>query len=41
MVYDDPEYWDVEFYEPRTQDEAYPVNAITQNLQEKFDEVEA
>ena len=21
MVYEDPEYWDVEFYEPRTQEE--------------------
>ena len=39
MVYNDPEYWDVEFYESRTQNEAYPVNAIVQNLQEKFDEV--
>lgn len=37
MVYEDPEYWDVEFYEPRTQEEE---NAIAQNLQEKFDEVE-
>ena len=37
MVYNDPEYWDVEFYEPRTQEEE---NAIAQNLQEKFDEVE-
>ena len=37
MVYEDPEYWDVEFYEPRTQEEE---NTIAQNLQEKFDEVE-
>lgn len=37
MVYEDPEYWDVEFYEPRTQEEE---KAIVQNLQEKFDEVE-
>ena len=36
MVYEDPKYWDVEFYEPRTQEEE---NTITQNLQEKFDEV--
>lgn len=41
MVYNDPEYWDVEFYEPRTQgEEAYPVNAIVENPQEIFDEVE-
>ena len=37
MVYKDPEYWDVEFYEQRTQEEE---NAIAENLQEKFDEVE-
>ena len=37
MVYDDPYYWEVEFYEPRTQEE---VNAVVENLQEKFDEVE-
>ena len=37
MVYEDLEYWDVEFYEPRTQEEE---NTIAQNLQEKFDEVE-
>ena len=29
MVYDDPRYWDVEFYEPRTQEE---VNNIVMNL---------
>lgn len=36
IMYNDFEYWDVEFYEPRTQEE---VNAITQNLEEKLDEV--
>ena len=36
MVYEDPEYWDVKFYEPRTQEEE---NVITQNLEEKFDQV--
>tara|TARA_B100001173_G_C15945011_1_gene528803 strand:+ start:353 stop:1039 length:687 start_codon:yes stop_codon:yes gene_type:complete len=40
MVYDDPYYWEVDFYEPRTQKE---VNAVVENqvqkLEEKFDEV--
>ena len=36
MVYEEPEYWDVEFYEPRTQEEEI---ANTQNLQKNFDEV--
>lgn len=35
IMYNDFEYWDVEFYEPRTQEE---VNAITQNLEEKLHE---
>ena len=40
IVYDDPYYWEVDFYEPRTQEE---VNAVVENqvqkLEEKFDEV--
>ena len=37
---ENPEYWDVQFYEPRTQNEAYSVNTITENLEEKFHQVE-
>ena len=39
IVYDEPEYWDVEFYEPKSNNEPYPVNSFIKNQEEKFDEV--
>lgn len=34
MVYEDPKYWNVQFYEARTlKEEAYPVNYIVENLE--------